>query len=370
MNPAQMANMRMAGGMPGGSMMNVQGPNGLMTGAGGVMGPPVLPRTQQPNQAQLPGGGVGADMGMAGMNGVPGAMSVNGMQAPGMARQPSVGDIRANNAVAAGVPGAANAAGLSINTNLNSSLNAAMPMVGTPSMSGPPLASVMATLTPTAAGSPNPAMLVDPSMSGAPATPNRQLSQPPPTGSPFPGGMIGTPGSAERKMGGPGVLAGAPPLSRVPTGDAFSGTPAPASSAAATTTNGAAPASQAQPQIIPQLPPLPANVNLNPKVTRVSVVPLKDSETTIAAIKEEEIERVKEWMQADKEYEAQYKKMRERMAEEVREAIVKPRAWYEKDPLEDPRTSRRRKEKFDLIGLKGKEDNRRKKAGRREGFKL
>ena len=47
-----------------------------------------------------------------------------------------------------------------------------------------------------------------------------------------------------------------------------------------------------------------------------------------------------------------------------------PRAWYEKDPLEDPRASRRRKEKFDLIGLKGKDENRRKKAGRREGFKL
>ena len=88
-------------------------------------------------------------------------------------------------------------------------------------------------------------------------------------------------------------------------------------------------------------------------------------------MKQEEIEKVKEWMKADKEYEVRYKKMRERMAEEVRENIVKRRPWYEKDPLEDPRASRRRKDKFDLIGLKsGKEEKTRRKAGRREGFKL
>ena len=108
---------------------------------------------------------------------------------------------------------------------------------------------------------------------------------------------------------------------------------------------------------------------MDQKVTNVTIVPLKDSETTIPPLKEEEIERVKEWMKADKEYEGRYKAMRERMAEEVRETIVKPRAWYEKDPADDPRV-RRRKEKFELIGLKGKEEVKRKKVGRREGFKL
>jgi SWI/SNF-related matrix-associated actin-dependent regulator of chromatin subfamily B member 1 len=103
----------------------------------------------------------------------------------------------------------------------------------------------------------------------------------------------------------------------------------------------------------------------------VSVVPLIDSETTIPALKEEEIAKVKEWMKADREYEGRYKKMRERMTEEMRDNIVKRRAWYEKDPLEDPRSVRRRKEKFDLIGMKsGKDERLRKKAGRREGFKL
>ncbi|GJE86317.1 hypothetical protein PsYK624_023970 [Phanerochaete sordida] len=350
MTPAQLMAMRMGGGMPAGNTMGPQGANGLMAGNNGVMGIPALPRTQSGQQQQQ---SAGAGMSMPGMNGMQGPMGANGMQVPGMARQPSAGDLRANTMIA---PGTANAAGLSINTNINSNLNpnlnAPMPLAGTPS-------------------SPNPTMLVDSTITGAPATPNRNTSQPPTAGSPFPGGMMGTPGSAERKMAGPGVLAGAAPLSRAPTGDVFSG---PSAAAATTTTtpaaNGAAaPAAQGTTQIIPQLPPLPTNVSLNPKVTRVSVVPLKDSETTIPALKQEEIERMKRWMKADDEYEARYKQMRERMTEEVREAIIKPRPWYEKDPQEDPR-ARRRKEKFDLVGVKGREEMKRKKAGRREGFKL
>lgn len=254
-------------------------------------------------------------------------MALNGMGANGMQRQGSVGDLRAAAAVPPAVP---SAAGLSINTGMNAA-------------------------TPTHLGSPNPAMLVDPTLSAPPATP-RQASQPPAAGSPFP---TGAPGSADRKV--------APPLSRTSTGDVFGSTPATASAAA---TSGAA-ASAPATQIIPQLPPLPANVSLNPKVTRVSVVPLIDSETTVPALKEEEIARVQAWMAADREYEARYKTMRERMGEEVAEAIGRRRAWYEKDPLDDPRAARRRKEKFELVGLKtGKEDKVRRKAGRREGFKL
>lgn len=362
--PAQVANMRMTPGMPAGNMMNMPGANGLMGGvAGGMMRPPVLPRA---NQTQLPGGGVGVDMGVPGMNGMPGSMGVNGMQ--GMARQPSVGDLRANNAPQASLPGATNAAGLSINTNINPGLNAQLPMAGTPNVPVPPL-NPMATPTPTGTVSPNPAMLVDPTLPAPPATP-RQVSQPPMSGSPFPGGMVGgMPGSAERKMaGGPGALANAPPLSRASTGDVFTAPPAAPPAAGP---GPAAAANQPAPQIVAQLPPLPANVNLNPKVTRVSVVPLVDSEAAIPPLKTEEIAMVKEWMKADKEYEGRYKKMRERMADEVREVVVKRRAWYEKDPLDDPRVSRRRKEKFELIGLKsGKEERTRKKVGRREGFKL
>jgi SWI/SNF-related matrix-associated actin-dependent regulator of chromatin subfamily B member 1 len=208
----------------------------------------------------------------------------------------------------------------------------------------------------------------EPGLPVPPQTP-RQASQPP-VGSPFPpGGLMGMPSSAERKVGGAGVLANAPPLSRVPTSENLGSGPATALSA---TTGGNMPAAPTgAPQIIAQLPPLPANVNLNPKVTRVSVVPLIDSETTIPALKEDEIAKVKEWMKADREYEGRYKKMRERMTEEMRDNIVKRRAWYEKDPLEDPRSVRRRKEKFDLIGMKsGKDERLRKKAGRREGFKL
>lgn len=322
------------------------------------MGPPVLPRAQQPGLPQLPGGGAGAEMGVSSMNGMATGMGVNGMQVPGMARQPSVGDLRNTNAIPTS---ATNAVGLSINTNINQGMNPQIPM-GNPGMSVPPSSAV---------GSPNPAMLVDPTLPVQPVTP-RQASQPPTSGSPFPApGMMSMPGSAERKMAGPGLLAGAPPISRSSTGDVFTAPPVTTSSAASGTT-GSAPA-QGTTQIIPQLPPLPTNVSLNPKVTRVSVMPLIDSETTIPALKPEEIESVKEWMKADKEYEARYKKMQERTSEEVRDCIVKRKAWYDKDPLEDPRSSstRRRKEKFDLIGLKtGKEEKMRKKVGKREGFKL
>ena len=348
MTPAQMTNMR----MPGGNMMNVPGANGLMSGAGGgMMGPPVLPRTQS-GQPQLPGGG--AEMGVPVINGMPNP------QMPGIARQSSVGPSPA---------GMTNAAGLSINTNINQGMNAQMQRVSTP---GHP---AMAVPTPTASGSPNPAMLVDPTaLPVAPATP-RQASQPPTSGSPFPAGSMM--GNVERKTGGPGLLVGAQPLSRVPTTDGFTAPAAAATATTTTTTSAVASANapsappQGPAQIIPQLPPLPTNVSLNPKVTRVSVVPLVDSETTIRMLKTEEIEEVKGWMKIDKEYEARYKKMQERMTEEVRECIVKRRAWYEKDPLEDHRNVRRRKEKFDLIGLKtGKEEKIRKKVGKREGFKL
>ena len=203
-------------------------------------------------------------------------------------------------------------------------------------------------------------MVGDPSMSVPPQTP-RQASQPPMAGSPFPG----LPASADRKPTGPGVLANAPPLSRAPTSDAPNGASATAPATAA------GPNPPVQTQIVPQLPPLPTNVNLNPKVTRVSVVPLVDSETTIPALAPEEIAEVQAWMAADREYEGRYKKMRERGTEELREAVVKRRPWYEKDPLEDPRAVRRRKDKFEIVGIhKAKEEKARKKSGRREGFRL
>ena len=121
--------------------------------------------------------------------------------------------------------------------------------------------------------------------------------------------------------------------------------------------------------MIPQLPPLPAGVNLNSKVTRVSIVPLVQSEAAIPALEASEIEDVKAWMKVDREYEGVYKKMKERMAEELKEAM-RVRPWYEKDPAE-VRQQRRRGDGFALIGLKGsKEEKARRKMAKREGVKL
>ncbi|KDQ50935.1 hypothetical protein JAAARDRAFT_199488 [Jaapia argillacea MUCL 33604] len=133
----------------------------------------------------------------------------------------------------------------------------------------------------------------------------------------------------------------------------------------------------------PQLPPLPREVKLNPKTTRVSVVPLAGSDKVIPPLSEDEISNVKEWMERDKKYEGVMKGMKERMGVEVREGwvngvkdgglcalggISKP-AWWERDAVIP---SRRRMEKFGVsYPRSGKErDSRSRKTLRREGLKL
>lgn len=333
-NP-QLANMRMQGGA-----------NGLMNASG--MGPPGISRAQSNHLS-------GGDMGIQGMNGMPN---------PAMSRQGSLGP---------NIPGITNAAGLSINTNLNPNLNPAMAMAAAAAI-GP----MNAMGTPTASASPNPAMLVDGGLPVAPVTPNRQASLPPTTGSPFTaGGMMGMPGT-ERKISGQGLLSGVAPLTRS-SSDLFS-TATSAVTASSTVATSTVPAVAGAPippvtttQVVPQLPPLPTNVKLNSHVTRVTVVPLIDSETTIPALKQEEIDKVQGWMKIDKEYEALHQKMRDRMAEEVKDVVAKHRAWWERNPQnpqDDPRV-KRPKVKLDLIGIKGaSERSRAKKLGKREGFKL
>lgn len=137
----------------------------------------------------------------------------------------------------------------------------------------------------------------------------------------------------------------------------------------------ASPAPQPTPvtKIIPQLPPLPATVKLDPKVTRVSVVPLVDSETMISPLAEDEIQHVQEWMKADKEYEARYKKMRERMTEELKTTVSAPRAWWERDFNASPEERRRRADKFVLTGLKSSKEREirdKRRVGRREGLRV
>ncbi|THG99270.1 hypothetical protein EW026_g3053 [Hermanssonia centrifuga] len=334
MTPAQLASMRMSAGMNNANMMA-----GLMGGAGGgMMGPPVLPRSQSLPQV---------DMSLPGMNGING-MGMNGMPVQSISRQASSGDLR-DIASAATSPTAANVAGLSINAGLNQAMAMGTGPGGINSMSVPSASSMMMSLS----SSPNPAML------GAALQCLANM------------GM-----ATEKKISGQGLLVNAAPLGRM-SSDVSSNAAGPSAMApssgdtAVAAASTAAPSVSSAPTVIPQLPPLPANVSLNPKTTRVSVVPLIDSENLIPQLAPDEIANVQKWMQVDKEYEGMYKKMRDRMTEEVRDVVVKTRPWWEKDPLADARGNRRRRDKFEIIGMKGGKDERsRRKLGKREGFKL
>ena len=151
------------------------------------------------------------------------------------------------------------------------------------------------------------------------------------------------------------------------------------SAASSTGTNNANTTTAGGTKIINQFPPLPAGLKINPTVTNITPVPFIDSEKLIPMLSSDEIENVQSWMKVDKEYEGNFKKMKDRMNEEVRDKIVKGRAWWERDPQATvdemrgmgPGSRRRPGEKLTLTGLKtGKEDRRVKKTGKREGFKL
>jgi hypothetical protein len=119
---------------------------------------------------------------------------------------------------------------------------------------------------------------------------------------------------------------------------------------------------------------LPASVNLNPAVTRVSVVPLATSLAAIPPVSAEEVAHVKTWMAKDRAYEGLYREMKTRMGAEFREMVgARNVPWWEKGTL-DVNASRflKGREVFDVrypYRKKEREGGRRKGA-RREGIRL
>ncbi|TFY56219.1 hypothetical protein EVJ58_g7775 [Rhodofomes roseus] len=250
-------------------------------------------------------------------------------------------------------------------------------------MSGGPMAGAMGRASPIQTMNAGVGLGVSMDMA-TPHTPVRQGSQPPaPVTPPFAhtgtpaanagaGGMFDAPG-LERK---PSVQEGAGASTADSTHSRSVSNGAPASTPA---TNGVSVAAPPPPTIIPQLPPL--NVQLNPKISRVAIVPLVESATKIPPLTPEEIANVKKWMEVDKEYDGRYKAMKEKMTVEMRETVGKPKAWWEKDSVMEegrvPMPSHRgpgtkRPEKWSLTGLKQskeKEIKDKKRAGKREGFK-
>ncbi|KAF5384284.1 hypothetical protein D9615_003252 [Tricholomella constricta] len=158
---------------------------------------------------------------------------------------------------------------------------------------------------------------------------------------------------------------------------AVSTTPASTSTAATaptSTTTTAPPPPAPQPQVIPHLPPLPANVSLNPAVTRVTVVPLLTSLSTIPALSSPEIEDVKGWMEVDKAYEGSFRSMKERMGAEARVALHRADWWEKGGGSEGGNVNRwrRPREGFDVRYPRSRKagEGRGRRGIRREGLRL
>ncbi|CAK5281843.1 unnamed protein product, partial [Mycena citricolor] len=121
------------------------------------------------------------------------------------------------------------------------------------------------------------------------------------------------------------------------------------------------------------LPSLPASVNLNPNITRVTVVPLSTSRETIPALEATEIKDVKSWMEIDTRYEAVVRDMTEKMSAESRDALNGPNIpWWDRGSLA---TNNSKflvgREKFDVRyphRKRDREESRRKP--KREGLKI
>ncbi|KAJ3993385.1 hypothetical protein F5050DRAFT_723799 [Lentinula boryana] len=155
-------------------------------------------------------------------------------------------------------------------------------------------------------------------------------------------------------------------------------------------------------KVVPKVPPLPANVSLNPLVTEVKVVPVAGSDKTIPLLTADEIEDIKQWQKVDSTYEEMYKAMREKMELELKghprslprdimslldagefgsiggkggvlgNASIK---WWEKGSysVNPGARFRQRRERFDIkYPSKGRRENhgRTKEGIKREGFRI
>ncbi|KAG6883249.1 hypothetical protein C0993_007230, partial [Termitomyces sp. T159_Od127] len=134
----------------------------------------------------------------------------------------------------------------------------------------------------------------------------------------------------------------------------------------------APPPDDAPAPVHPALPPLP---QLNPSTTRVTIVPLATSMSTIPPLSPAEIDDIKAWMRVDKEYEGVYRAMRDRMRHEL--VAGRARGWWEKGfvvPGAQPGDAgagnrwRRSREVFEVRYPRRKDRDRRR--GKREGLRL
>lgn len=169
----------------------------------------------------------------------------------------------------------------------------------------------------------------------------------------------------------PGLSSELMPTTPARTG----GTPAVPAIGSVPTTNGAISSNNQY-----SLPPLPASVQLNQAVTKMTPVPLSQSATLIPPLTTEEIEDIKKWMTADRAYEARFRAMKDRAKQELMRigvpagtVVARPK-WWERDPETEAKVAeRRKKEKFALEyphGHSSKEGSSKRRGKRREGLKI
>ena len=116
------------------------------------------------------------------------------------------------------------------------------------------------------------------------------------------------------------------------------------------------------------LPPLPAQVQLNQNVTRISVVPIAESREKIPELSKVEIEDIKGWMEKDRAYEKRYKEMVLRSQTELRNGFGGThQGWFERGAANS-----RAKERFDLQypHVPPSRDVGRRRTKKREGLKI
>ena len=140
----------------------------------------------------------------------------------------------------------------------------------------------------------------------------------------------------------------------------------------------------ATPSNTSSLPPLPP---VNPSTTQITTFPLSTSHLHIPVLTSPEISQIQGWMRTDQEYEVLLGKSKERMVEEVREALgtgnsgvggTAAPGWWEVPGTGNFNRWRRRGEMFEVRYPRTKRERERereregrgKKSVRREGLKL
>jgi len=196
------------------------------------------------------------------------------------------------------------------------------------------------------------------------------------------GGQTAMPSIQQTPSMGPAPVSSSSNSGPITASAALGTSSTPLASATASTSAAATVGAPPNTSSLPTLPPL------KPSTTHITTIPLSTSHLHIPALTSPEIIKIQGWMKKDQEYEVLVGKSRERMVEEVREALgsgsggairgMATPGWWEMPGTGNFNRWRRRGEMFEVRYPKTKRDRERereregrgKKSVRREGLKL